>query len=211
MRECDVWRNATEPEFDNAMEGMEKLVMNQLYQQYVCCSPLDTRTLIIDKYIHPTSGNCSASTTNYHGRSGTRSCSFATDSPFRLDRREASGRSRGRRKQRLLDVRGTGFVLPFFNLFIVLKDLIELLKINHYKAPRDKLICILNCCKVIYGLSAFYDLASAVELSSGLIRHLHKDEGADSFVPILIFVVLKANPEHLLSNVEYDPLIREYT
>lgn len=28
----------------------------------------------------------------------------------------------------------------------------ELLKINHYKAPRDKLICILNCCKVIFGM-----------------------------------------------------------
>ena len=33
--------------------------------------------------------------------------------------------------------------LPFFT---------ELVKINHYKAPRDKLICILNCCKVIFGL-----------------------------------------------------------
>ena len=28
---------------------------------------------------------------------------------------------------------------------------VELVKINHYKAPRDKLICILNCCKVIFG------------------------------------------------------------
>lgn len=37
----------------------------------------------------------------------------------------------------------------------------------------------------------------------GLLRHLHKEEGADSFLPILIFVVLKSNPEHLLSNVEY--------
>ncbi|CAO1622567.1 unnamed protein product [Parajaminaea phylloscopi] len=63
----------------------------------------------------------------------------------------------------------------------------ELLKINHYKAPRDKLICILNCCKVIFGL----------------IRHLGSDENADTFVPVLIFVVLKANPEHLISNVEY--------
>ena len=36
----------------------------------------------------------------------------------------------------------------------------------------------------------------------GLLRHLHKEEGADAFLPILIFVVLKANPENLLSNVE---------
>lgn len=32
----------------------------------------------------------------------------------------------------------------------------ELLKINHYKAPRDKLICILNCCKVTYGESFLF-------------------------------------------------------
>jgi hypothetical protein len=34
-------------------------------------------------------------------------------------------------------------------------DVTELLKINHYKAPRDKLICVLNCCKVIFGLPVF--------------------------------------------------------
>lgn len=33
--------------------------------------------------------------------------------------------------------------------------LLELLKINHYKAPRDKLICILNSCKVIFGVFSF--------------------------------------------------------
>lgn len=27
----------------------------------------------------------------------------------------------------------------------------ELAKINQYKAPRDKLICVLNSCKVIFG------------------------------------------------------------
>lgn len=64
----------------------------------------------------------------------------------------------------------------------------ELLKINQYKAPRDKLITILNCCKVIFGL----------------IRHLKGDEeGADTFIPFLIFVILKANPEHLVSNIQY--------
>lgn len=37
-------------------------------------------------------------------------------------------------------------ILQKYNPFIV-----ELLKMNNYKAPRDKLICILNCCKVIFG------------------------------------------------------------
>ena len=31
MRQTDPWRKCTEQEFDNAMEGMEKLVMNRLY------------------------------------------------------------------------------------------------------------------------------------------------------------------------------------
>jgi len=38
---------------------------------------------------------------------------------------------------------------------------------------------------------------------TGLIRQLKKDEGADAFIPVLILVVLRANPDHLLSNVEY--------
>jgi len=40
---------------------------------------------------------------------------------------------------------------------------------------------------------------------SGLIRHTNGAEAAsaDIFVPILIFVVLHANPENMLSNIEY--------
>ncbi|GAA5851269.1 hypothetical protein JCM8547_004190 [Rhodosporidiobolus lusitaniae] len=64
----------------------------------------------------------------------------------------------------------------------------ELCKMNQYKAPRDKLICVLNCCKVIFGL----------------MRHVAAgEEGADAFIPFLIFVVLKANPENLVSNLQY--------
>lgn len=33
MAQCDVWRHVSEAEFDNAKEGMEKLVMNRLYNQ----------------------------------------------------------------------------------------------------------------------------------------------------------------------------------
>lgn len=64
--------------------------------------------------------------------------------------------------------------------------MIEILKINNYKAPRDKLICILNCCKVIFGL----------------IKHVEGDAGADKFLPILIYVVIRANPPRLVSNVQ---------
>lgn len=63
----------------------------------------------------------------------------------------------------------------------------ELCKMNQYKAPRDKIICILNCCKVVFGL----------------IRHLGQEENADAFVPLLILIVLRANPPHLVSNIEY--------
>lgn len=33
MAQCEVWRNVSDAEFDNAKEGMEKLVMNRLYNQ----------------------------------------------------------------------------------------------------------------------------------------------------------------------------------
>jgi hypothetical protein len=63
----------------------------------------------------------------------------------------------------------------------------ELLKIKTYRAPRDKVIQILNACKVIFGL----------------LRNSKSDMSADAFIPLLIYVVLQANPEHLVSNVQY--------
>jgi hypothetical protein len=46
----------------------------------------------------------------------------------------------------------------------------------------------LNCCKVIFGL---------------LKNSKKSDTSADSFVPLLIYVVLHANPDHLVSNIQY--------
>ena len=37
----------------------------------------------------------------------------------------------------------------------------------------------------------------------GLLRNSKSDQSADSFVPLLIYVVLQANPEHLVSNLQY--------
>ncbi|XP_004347671.2 hypothetical protein CAOG_04920 [Capsaspora owczarzaki ATCC 30864] len=64
----------------------------------------------------------------------------------------------------------------------------ELQRMNSYKAPRDKLICILNCCKTIYNVLQNAEGAAA---------------GADEFLPILIYVVLRANPVKLHSDLQY--------
>ncbi|KAI0041704.1 hypothetical protein FA95DRAFT_1548395 [Auriscalpium vulgare] len=154
MHDAEVWKNGSDAEFDNAMEGMEKLVMNRLYDY--------TFTPQVARAVPPRA---------------------ITTDDLERDRVLAQRISLfGWIEPRHLDVpvgEGTNGFLMFAEQ--------ELIKINHYKAPRDKLICILNCCKVIFGL----------------IRHLNSEESADTFVPILIFVVLKANPENLLSNVEF--------
>ncbi|XVE55414.1 hypothetical protein DITRI_Ditri03aG0156800 [Diplodiscus trichospermus] len=68
----------------------------------------------------------------------------------------------------------------------------ELQKINMYKAPRDKLVCVLNCCKVINNL-----------LLNASIASNENPPGADEFLPVLIYVTIKANPPQLHSNLMY--------
>ena len=68
----------------------------------------------------------------------------------------------------------------------------ELQKINTFKAPRDKLVCILNCCKVVTNLLN----VSAAE-SDGA------PPGADDFLPVLIYVVLRAGVPGLYANLLY--------
>ena len=65
----------------------------------------------------------------------------------------------------------------------------ELSKVNLFKAPRDKLVCVLNTCRIINNL---------LNVSSG-----NRPAGADDFLPVLIYVVLRANPPDLESNLRY--------
>lgn len=58
----------------------------------------------------------------------------------------------------------------------------ELQKINTYKAPHDKLVCILNCCRVINNLLLNVSLATN-----------DNPPGADDFLPILIYIVIKVS------------------
>lgn len=70
--------------------------------------------------------------------------------------------------------------LYFFSLLSLQLAQKELQKINMYKAPRDKLVCILNCCKVINNL-----------LLNASIASNENPPGADEFLPVLIYVTLK--------------------
>ena len=67
MRECDVWRNASDAEFDNAMEGMEKLVMNRLYDLYVLVLDSASHDSRHIQHLHTASCPRSATTSSHHG------------------------------------------------------------------------------------------------------------------------------------------------
>eukprot|EP00026_Physarum_polycephalum_P001763 Phypoly_transcript_01765.p1 GENE.Phypoly_transcript_01765~~Phypoly_transcript_01765.p1 ORF type:complete len:1002 (+),score=110.49 Phypoly_transcript_01765:82-3087(+) len=64
----------------------------------------------------------------------------------------------------------------------------EINLMDQQKTPSDKLTCILNCCKVIIFLLT----------TSG-----DSQAGADDFLPHLIYVLIKANPKNLASNMEF--------
>lgn len=53
---------------------------------------------------------------------------------------------------------------------------------NAYKAPHEKLLCITNCCQVINNL-----------LLNASISENHTLAGADDFLPVLIYVTIKAS------------------
>ncbi|TDZ20835.1 Vacuolar protein sorting-associated protein 9a [Colletotrichum orbiculare MAFF 240422] len=173
MAQCEVWRDVSDAEFDNAREGMEKLVMNRLYTQ-------------------------------------TFSPAISPPQPIPGAKPKRRGGERpmgpGRRGQHQEDVERDDVLTQKINIYGWIREehldippagesgrrflklaQQELLKIKSYRAPRDKIICVLNCCKVIFGL----------------LKHSKSDSSADSFMPLLIYVVLQANPEHLVSNVQY--------
>lgn len=63
----------------------------------------------------------------------------------------------------------------------------ELSKMNEFKSPRDKLVCLLNACRLVISLLG----------ADGKLF------GADDLLPALIFVLLKENPQDIHMNIEY--------
>ncbi|RYO78528.1 hypothetical protein DL763_009605 [Monosporascus cannonballus] len=166
MAQCEVWSDVSDAEFDNAREGMEKLVMNRLYTQTF--SPA----------IPPPQPIPGAKPRR---RGGERPMGPGRRGQHQEDveRDEVLGQKisiYGWVREEHLDIPPVG---ESGRRFLTLAQQGE--------APRDKIICVLNCCKVIFGL----------------LKHNKSDSSADSFMPLLIYVVLRANPEHLVSNVQY--------
>ncbi|KAI9764619.1 MAG: hypothetical protein M1835_007543 [Candelina submexicana] len=173
MAQCDVWRGVSDAEFDNAREGMEKLVMNRLYSQTF--SP----AIPASQVASGAKGKRKAPEKLLGvGRRGQHQEDVERDEVL-----AQKVRIYGWVREKHLDIEPVG---DSGRKFLVLAQQ-ELLKIKTYRAPRDKVICVLNCCKVIFGL----------------LRNSKSDTSADSFVPLLIYVVLQANPDHMVSNVQY--------
>ena len=170
MSQCDVWRHLSDAEFDNAKEGMEKLVMNRLYAQTFSPEIPPPDTSPIKARRKDTAGP---------GRKGQHQEDVERDEVL-----AQKVRIYGWIKEEHLDMQPFGDKgRKFLNLAQQ-----ELQKIKAYRAPRDKVICVLNTCKVLFGF----------------LKSAHnRDQSADAFIPLLIWTVLKANPDHLVSNVQY--------
>jgi hypothetical protein len=171
MAQCEVWRTVSDAEFDNAREGMEKLVMNRLYNQTF--SP----AIPPPEPASPRKGRRRQDPPG-PGRRGQHQEDVERDEVLAQKVRIYKWVS-----EEHLDIKPVG---EKGKKFLHLAQQ-ELLKIKSYRAPRDKIICILNCCKVIFGF----------------LRTSSSDQSADAFVPLLIYTVLQANPDHLVSNVQY--------
>lgn len=174
MAQCEIWRSVSDAEFDNAREGMEKLVMNRLYSQTF--SP----AIPAQDVSSPTKKRFRHQTHSPHGpgRRGQHQEDVERDDVI-----AQKIRIYGWIREEHLDIAP---ITDKGRRFLVLAQQ-ELLKIGSYRAPRDKVICILNTCKVIFGY----------------LKNSKSDQSADAFVPLLIYTVLRANPEHLVSNVQY--------
>lgn len=141
----------------NAQEGLEKLIMGKLYGR--CFSPcLEALGNDLDE------GHKQDLADDSNLRSKSREYRFI--SPEELDIPSVLSE----KLNKLVGLSGR-----------------ELNKMNHFKAPRDKMICVLNSCKVIMAMLTKNKL----------------ENGADSFIPLLIYTILKGNLSSLASNIRY--------
>lgn len=155
MAQCEVWRGVSDAEFDNAREGMEKLVMNRLYSQTF--SPAIPATAPVQmakgkkKAVERVFG---PSRKGQHQEDIERDEVLAQKVRIYgwVQEKHLDIPPIGDSGRRFLILAQQGEALLLILLLLFGPDVAtELLKIKTYRAPRDKVVCVLNCCKVIFG------------------------------------------------------------
>jgi hypothetical protein len=151
-----------ETDLENSREGLEKLIMNRLYDQ---CFPPEVAKQGMG-YIPDAYSKDIESDRKFAEQYEKYSWVTITHLDIDLDKLS---------KQKKGDTTFIDYAIK------------ELNKINNYRAPRDKIICILNACKIIFGF----------------LKVSNQETNADSFIPLLIIVIIKAKTDHLISNLHY--------
>jgi len=154
MAQCEVWRGVSEAEFDNAKEGMEKLVMNRLYT--LTFSPAipppapvqdsKGKKKDLEKVLGPARKGQHQEDIERDEILGQKVRIYGWVQEEHLDIRPV-----GESGRRFLSLAQQG-IRSFRLLVRMTNGFQEILKIKTYRAPRDKIICVLNCCKVIFGI-----------------------------------------------------------
>ncbi|EGC36758.1 hypothetical protein DICPUDRAFT_150717 [Dictyostelium purpureum] len=163
-----LWQDPTEAELEGIRDGIEKYIMNKLYH----CTFFPARL----GRLEPQEGNIVS-----------ESLLVPTEDDLKLYKHIMI--------HQFLEPQHFD-IEKFFTVNEQRQNLAisELKKMNTYKTPRDKMVCVYNCCKVIFKL---------------LKNTNNNPTGADEFLPILIYVVLKANLPMLKSNLIYVSTFRD--
>ena len=67
----------------------------------------------------------------------------------------------------------------------------NLSRVDHFKTPKDKLVMIVNACKLVNGM--VWENSKNKDIPSG----------ADDFLPVLIFTTIKSAPKDAVTNLNF--------
>lgn len=83
---------------------------------------------------------------------------------------------------------------------------IQLNRMREYKSPREKLSCIMNCCRCICTVITDHN-TEGIPCGAGVYRVTCLCHLLDDFLPMLVYVILGSDIEGLVSSIEF---IRRY-